>query len=230
MKSIIEKVLLILLCFTAMLSGCSTSDSGYDPTWTTDSACNSVMQDNGRTTIFPDTLPVDVPYNDTHISVSSIKAYQDNASYNYTVYLVVQLDVSELSDSELHWLRKSDLSVDAYLTNEANNHDFQNMPTLGRLLHADGKTLQYVLTTSFFDENRYPFEKSDLTLSIDIKQEDTYTYTNSEGENTKLNKTISISYSTTLPETLPNSETIPKPLYGYVAEWLAEWSDKYLPK
>ena len=187
------------------------------------------MESRRGTTIFPNTLPANVTYNDTHLTVKSINAYQSYTSYQYTLFLVITLDVSVLTDAQLHWLRESDMRVNAYLTSEANEDDFDSMPKLGSLLHADGKTLQVVLTSSFWDENRYDFSESEITLNIELKQEETYEYTGSDREVVDLNKTHSLHYTVTLPKRLPEAETISEPLYSYISDWLGDKADSLIP-
>lgn len=218
-----KKILAMLLVGLIAISMIGCNDPVSTIQWTTDQDGNRVMIEEGRLTTFPQNLPVDITYNTEDISVVSVDVYQDLLSdYSYCLYLVVKLDVSNLDEAQIHWLRKSDINVAAYLTSDDNGYDFYSMGKLGNLLddlNEDEKVIYYTFTSSFLKENRYSFVGSEITVSVDIKQEETYTFTY-EDKSVDRNKECGIHYTLNLDQDLPESEEIPYLLYNYMVEWL----------
>ena len=188
-------VSLFLGCCLLLLTGCGESE--FTAQWSTDPSGNRVLINEWRTTAFPETLPANITYNGNRILVTDVDAYQDLLSdYSYCVYLVVEINVSGLDDAQIHWLRESDINVSAFLTSEKNKYDFNSMHELGNLLVTDEEVVYYVFTSSFFEENRYSFTEAEVTLAVDVTQEEVYQYVNDEGKARETNKEEGISYMT----------------------------------
>lgn len=221
-------ILIAIIVLVIFVSGCTHSSSSiYDSEWATDPSGNRVLVYEGSFTTFPDNLPADIQYNDSFVTVEKITFYQNSPKYSYNLFMVVTLNVSELDDSQIHWLRESDLDVIAYLTNEKNDYDFDRMSPLGSLLVEDQHKIHFVFTSSFLKENRYTFAGSEITLAIDLKQEETYEYVSSKGDSYDKNVVQALHYTVAVPDSIPEAETIPQPLYKYVAEWLNDKAEFY---
>lgn len=214
-----KKLLCSFLILALMLfSGCGEGSSEVNSY--RDENGNFIIEDQGSRTVMVKELPSGVPYNGKEFQLSSVSFYQNISDFSYNLFIVICLDVSSLSESEVHWLRESDLSVDAYITNEGNEYDFSSASNLGSILFTDTNELIFVKTSSFAKENRYSFEGSEVTVSISVKQEETYEYKGSDGEKSNLNMTEKVSYNTVIGDSIPDAETIEKPLYDYVTKWL----------
>jgi hypothetical protein len=214
-KTFFSTFLIVLILF---ISSCS--DKGTDLSSYRDESGNFIIEREGRRSISPAKLPAGIPYNDSSISLEKVEFYQTCSNYSYTLFIIATLDVSSLTDTQLHWLRESDIKMMAYITSEKNGYDFERAPFLGSLLLTDSNELVFVTTSSFLKENRYGFEESDIVVALEVTQEETYVYKNSNGDTTNLNKIEEISYKTTTGTEIPDAETIGEPLYSYMADWL----------
>lgn len=229
-----RKILVILLSiclFTTVLSACDLdSDESKTSKYYKDEFGNNVIERVNDRTVMVHDLPRSIPYNGNEISLMDVSFYENCPNFSHSLYIVITIDVSTLSEEEIHWLRKSDLSVNAYITNEANNYDFSSAVSLGNVFFTDTKQLIFVKTSSFSKENRHSFKSSDISTVIAVTQEETYEYKNSKGEISNLNKTETIHYTTTTGSQIPDAESIEKPLYDYVAKWLYDNADSYAVK
>jgi len=208
-------LLTISLIFCSSCSGSNSDVESYK-----DENGNFIIETDGRRTVMTSDLPISVPYNEKSVTLTDVSCYQNNTDYSYNLFIVITLDVSNLDDSELHWLRESDMDVTSYITCEANDYDFDSASLLGNILWTDRKELVFVNTSSFFKENRHGFEGSELSTSISVSQEDTYEYKNSSGETSDLNKTEVITYEMTIGDAITDAEKIEKPLYDHIVDWL----------
>lgn len=214
-------ITLFLFFLLFALSACTSVSSPTNrPTTYSDDDGNFVVEDVGRKTVMIDEIPYSVPYNEKKVTLESVRFFENCPRYSYNLFVVITLDVSDLSEAEIHWLRESDLSVSTYITNEENGYDFSRASILGNLLLTDTNKLIFVQTSSFFNENRHSFQNSDISVSVTVTQEETYQYKNSKGEVSNQNRTEEITYRTTISEAIPDAEEIEKPLYDYVADWL----------
>lgn len=74
-----------------------------------------------------DSIPGEIVYNDTTISLSDVSFGEVYADHGYTGYCVVTVDRSNLTDDDVYWMLKKDLGdmqaefeVNAYLSSESN--------------------------------------------------------------------------------------------------------------
>ena len=212
----------IVVALALLLTACG-SNPGIPPATTlspTDAYGNRVDRMNGRTTVFADELPAIIDYNDDYVTVNSMVAYDSEVNFEHTLYVVVTIDYSALSESDFHWFIEEDFDISAYVTHKKNEYDFKRLSLLGKLYDSDTDTLWIVLNSSFFDTNRYDFSGADIVLSVDVEQdvEDT------EGNPSRSN-CISLHHSDVLPDKLPSVNTIEAPLIDWIVEWLGDYSD-----
>lgn len=214
-----KRIICLALISALVFSGCGgmTSESA----WSTDANGNRVYTMQGSTTVYADTLPVQQTYNDTYITLEKVDVYQTCPNYSYSLYLVATFDISNLDDNQIHWLRESDMRVSSYLTSENNGQDFDSMSILGSLLVSDEEKLYFVFTSSFWDENRYDFAGSEISLYVTLAQEETYTV-QSNKKDVEMNCETEVMHTFTLPDKITDAELIPEPLYGYIVKWLNE--------
>lgn len=217
-----RKQFLAMFLLTVSLISCSScsSDSSSGVKSYRDENDNYIIETDGRRDVMTSELPISVPYNDKSITLTDVSCYQNCADYSYNLFIVITLDVSALDDSELHWLRESDMDVDSYITCEANDYDFDSSSSLGSILWTDTKELVFVKTSSFFKENRHGFEGSELSICVSVSQEDTYEHKSSTGETSNLNRVEEITYKMTVGDAITDAEKIEEPLYGRIADWL----------
>lgn len=224
-----KKVLSIFLSALMVVSftGCSTSDTPSNRTTSyTDENGNFVIESGKGKDVRISEIPYEVPYNSKHFTLSSIDCYENRTSdYSYNLFVVVTLDIGELSDDEGHWLTNEDLNVNVYVTSEKNELNFDSLSSLGKIRWTDKKTIQIVKMSSTFHSNRYSFADSEIVVSVGATQEETYDYRNSNGDVSKLHKEEKVTYKTTIASLIPDAERIPEPLYSYVVKWLKEKAD-----
>lgn len=215
LKKAFSFALILLLAF----SGSSCSDKNEKLSSYRDEDGNFVIEIEGRRSISPAKLPVEIPYNDSLIALEKVEFFQTCSDYSYTLFIIATMDISSLTDTQLHWLRESDLKMRAYITSEKNGYNFESAAFLGSL-SMDNNELIFVATSSFLEENRYGFEESDVTVALEVTQEEMYVHKNSDGNTTNLNKIEEVSYKTTTDTEIADAEAIREPLYSYIADWL----------
>lgn len=221
-RKMLSLILAVLIILSAV--GCdSSSDFNY-----IDDDGNHVYESKRGKSVSVSELPYDVPYNSKQFTLSSVECYENRTSdYSYNLFVVVTLDVGALADDESHWLYTEDLDVDIYVTSEKNEIDFDPLSSLGQIRWTDNKTIQIVKMSSVFHKYRYSFSESKISVVVKASQEETYDYTNTKGNVSQLHKEDDVTYRTTIASSIPGAETIPKPLYDYVAKWLQEEANFY---
>ena len=207
-------VLLIII----IVCGCAESSESSLQVQRNDNG-DLVTTSNSGNTVMASSLPAPILYNDSSFSFASVEAYEVCSDYEYYLYLVAELDLSDLTDSEKHWLQE-DLSKRAYISSEANSLDFDPATVLGTLF--DGDKAYVVFTSSFSKSYRHSFSNSVALVIIVAEQEATHDYTDAEGKTYKLHNREEVDYKLTIPSSLPSAESIPEPLYSYIVKWLGE--------
>ena len=217
-----RKTLALLLCAVLLLTACGSPQTLSPPTTAspTNGHGDRVEHVYGRTVAFPEELPAIIDYNDNYVTVKSMDAYGLEVNFEHTLYIIVTIDYSALSESEFHWLMEEDFDISAYVTHEKNGYDFKRLNLLGQLYDSGTDTLWIVFTSSFFDANRYDFGAAEVVISVDVKQEGK----ESDG-GTNNRKSIGIQYSETLQDNLPDANTIKAPLIDWIEKWLGEYGD-----
>ncbi len=207
---------ILLNCFC----GC---DNSSDIQTSTDENGNLIYSSDSGVDITTETLPVTVKYNETDIKLKSVEFYEgySKETYTYDLYTVIKLDVSNCSDEELHWLQE-DVEVRTYVTCESNDYDFDDLTNLGKIFYPDTKEFVFVEMTSYIDENRNSFSNSEVTICIDVTQEKTYSYKDSN-----LHCRNTITYYTETGKTITNINDISEPLNSQIGLWFAEDAELY---
>lgn len=227
-----KKLLFLLICLCVVLSGCGNSSfwsaSSQKPasTTATDDNGNTTRTENSGDTTIAENLPCAIKYNGKNVYLKSVDFYEhydDGGTYSYFLYCVVTFDVSELDNADVHWLQKEDADVYA-LYNEPekeNDTNFKHIGKLGSLFVEESGELLYAFAPSNFSAYRNSFGGKGYAVSMDLKQEETYETT----RNSELRKVNRITYFGDIPESMPDSEEIPQPIYGYMAKWVKEQAD-----
>lgn len=217
---------LLATIFAISCAGCAGASQSNISFTTLEDGTRMLVRETG-TTLFPDSLPADLDYNGKTITVTSVSAYQNrsSSSYSYNLYVVLALDVSALEDDEIHWLRESDLDISVYLTCENNEYDFDKMSLLGSLLLPDEKEILFVATSSFSEENRYPFSGAELHVVPTVEINETYEFSNNDGDINTFHKRNSLNYETILPEDIPDISEIDDLLFQYILKWLGNQAE-----
>lgn len=219
MKKIISLILVssLLIC----LCGCSV---GSNIKQSTDENGNLIFSSDRGVDIRTENLPATVKYNETDIKLKSVEFYEgySGKTYTYDLYTVIKLDVSNCSDEELHWLQEEDVEIRTYVTCESNGYDFDDLTNLRKILYPDTKEFVFVEMTPYSDENRKSFSNSEITICVDVTQEKTYVY-----KDTNLNCTNTLTYNTEIGETITNIDDISEPLNSQISLWFTEDAKAY---
>lgn len=229
-----KKLLFLLICLCVVLSGCGNPDLWTDSykdkipktTYATDDNGNTTMTEKSGDTTIADNLPCAIKYNGKNVYLKSVDFYEhydDGGTYSYFLYCVVTFDVSELDNADVHWLQKEDADVYA-LYNEPekeNDTNFKHIGKLGSLFVEESGELLYAFAPSNFSAYRNSFGGKGYAVSMDLKQEETY----ETPKSSELRKVNRITYFGDIPESMPDSEEIPQPIYGYMTKWVKEQAD-----
>ena len=165
---------------------------------------NYVYTDERGIDIWYETLPADVSYNGKSVTLTDVRVFQDYIGYQYYLFVTATYDISELTESEIHWLTTEDFKGHAYITSEQNSIDFEPLKLTDWTY--DSKSM--VVSFSSLGKSyvaRHDFSDLELTVVGDFKQEEEYEYENDDGEISFFNKTNSIHYSIS-PEYVPLPE------------------------
>lgn len=227
-----KKMIAFLICIAMFLTGCG--NSGFWSASSQKPASTTATDDNGNTTMtgksgdttIADNLPCAIKYNGKNVYLKSVDFYEhydDGGTYSYFLYCVVTFDVSELDNADVHWLQKEDADVYA-LYNEPekeNDTNFKHIGKLGSLFVEESGELLYAFAPSNFSAYRNSFGGKGYAVSMDLKQEETY----ETPKSSELRKVNRITYFGDIPESMPDSEEIPQPIYGYMTKWVKEQAD-----
>lgn len=227
-----KKMIAFLICIAMFLTGCG--NSGFWSASSQKPASTTATDDNGNTTMtgksgdttIADNLPCAIKYNGKNVYLKSVDFYEhydDGGTYSYFLYCVVTFDVSELDNADVHWLQKEDADVYA-LYNEPekeNDTNFKHIGKLGSLFVEESGELLHAFAPSNFSAYRNSFGGKGYAVSMDLKQEETY----ETPKSSELRKVNRITYFGDIPESMPDSEEIPQPIYGYMTKWVKEQAD-----
>lgn len=191
---------------SVFLSAC-TSDRSSVITYRDESG-NFFIETSSDRTAMIDAIPYELKYNDSNISLVDVSLYENRTNFSYNLFLVCTIDVSNLDEEQVHWLKESDLNVRAFITNESNDYDFYSARYLGSLHYTDTNKIMYVFTSSFSEENRVSFSGSDISVAIDVAQ------------NADESPAECLQYSFSAADSLPPPEEIEQPLQDHIADWL----------
>ena len=154
-------------------------------------------------------IPFDnIKYNDESFSLKSIGMYfgETESGHGYIPYVTAEFDLSLLSEDSFYWILKDwgqdshlgslteitqTFGVTADINSEQNNIDSESLEKLKAW--ADGETIYYVFCLT--NEYKNDFSDMELTLRVNVKQDETYEYENDEGEIISGNKTYDYAWS-----------------------------------
>lgn len=161
-----KRILPVVLALMVLLTGCGPSEPPYsDPSYTVD------------------TLPYDMDYNGTKIPIKSVEIYQDKVNYEWSPYLVIHFDITDVSDDQLHWLTtvdwsslEADLDIDATYSSAQNELKYSHFSLMKKYYNRDEQDLAF-LYLGYLDKGRKDF--SDIVGDVDIKLRQDETYTDS---------------------------------------------------
>ena len=220
-----KRIISMLLCIVIVISMCACSGQNESVSNYHDEDGNFIIESEGHRTVMPKEIPFGLPYNGNTVTLSDVRFYEICVEYSYMFFTVVTLDVSQLDEASLHWLRESDLDVSAFITNEKNDYDFDLAPALGNVLFTDSNELVIVFVSSLLKVNRKSFAGSEISVVIKAAQEEKFEYVDSDGKTKKVNKIEEIHYSTTTGDSIEDVKNIDDNLYAYILEWLNEMVD-----
>lgn len=171
----------------------------------------------------PKSLPYSLAYNGKQVVLDSVDAYEvQGEDYAHTLYIVTTITAADLTDEEFHWLISEDLDICTYITCEANEYDFSGAYLLGKCTDSDRKQITVVHISSPYDNCRYSFANSNISVSIQCSQKETYDWESEDGKTYKHHKINELIYRFAAPSNIQNAETIPEPIYSTIVKWLSE--------
>jgi hypothetical protein len=172
-------LLIVLVVLSLLLTACGSSSPASSASATsTDAYGNRIIKSQHDIAVYPKELPCYLTYNDEAVIVKDIRLYQMEANYEHTLFAIVEIDLSELSDKSYHWIfEDKDLSYNVYLDGGKNKFDFATMGQLGApTSYTDTKCLKICWATSFFDKYKEDFDGTEVVLSVFAEQEEGVPY------------------------------------------------------
>lgn len=169
----------VLLCACVFLLGVGTGCSSKTQLENIDKGIEETIKE----------LPYDnIKYNGEALKLESIDVYTEKSSsgFGYYPYVIVTLDKTGLSEESFYWMNKeNEIDVTCYYTSEENEVDFSRMPLLKA--YYNDTQLVYIFD-DYNNEYKHDFSDIELTISIDLTQEEKYEYKTDEGDETESNK------------------------------------------
>lgn len=213
-----KRIISAFLCLSLLLCGCGSAPVETIPA-NTDSAGNDIRTDESGTETKVLRFPCPIQYNNSILYLDSVDFYESYSedTFSYFLYCIATFDVSNLTDAELHWLTEEDIDV-VISYNEANEgFDYVSMSPIGVLHIQDTKKLVFSFAPSNFSAYRHSFSGKGIVLLTNVTQEETYNIR----EDLKSNVKNTLSYVSTIPENLPDAESIPEPIYSHMVECIS---------
>ena len=206
-----KRKFLLVAVACCLLVGCATNkkENENESQYVEQDGETVLYNSEGRLTISVDKIPYDnIKYNDETFSLDSLNAYvgSSDSGHGYHPYIVAEFDLSTLSEDSYYWMMKDwgeneelgfsseivqTFGVILYIDSDKNNLEHESMEKLKSWI--DEKKVFYVFYLP--DEYKYDFSDMELSLSVLIKQDETYEYENDEGEIKDLNKTNEYSWN-----------------------------------
>lgn len=169
MKKAFAAMLLVLML---SLTACGSTAPKMDVA--ADADGNRTIKDQYGTTVYPSELPCSLQYNGEVIAIKGFELYQMESDYEWYLFALVDIDMSNLSDKGYHWLfEDKDIDCSVYLDKGANKFDFANMEQLGnRIQYTDVKQYKICWISPITSKYKESFENTEVHLSVRAKQED----------------------------------------------------------
>lgn len=141
-------------------------------------------------------IPYDsMNYNDSTFGIKSVDLCQMEYKNGYMPYVIVEFDISTLSEEDIYWLYENDqkdFDICVYIDSEKNRIDFENMDTL--YLGKDDSKVICIFT--LYDYYKFDMSDMEVTVCVNVKQNDKCTYQNKNtGEISDLRKENSYDWS-----------------------------------
>lgn len=175
-----------IVCLTA----CSSVTTPSDTTSVENDGTVVIENEHGITKTVKSIPYSDIRYNDKNITLSSVDIYNLESEHGYYPLVVIRFDFSSLTEDDIYWLMKDQHSVirvfDPYIyfTSEQNNLDSERMKEW--FSEYDNETAMYIFCIS--DEFKNDFSDADVTVVLDIEQDETYISKDEEGNEKNYNK------------------------------------------
>lgn len=182
MKKYMSLFILWLIAIT--LTGCSAGENNSEVS--TEADGTKVTIDERGIDKSVNSIPYDKIYwNEEVMSLESIDIYQEksDSGHGYFPYVVVRIDTTSMSEDGLYWMMKDQegfgiktFDEDVYLTSEKNEINHERMS----LLYGWYDNNEIVSIYWLSDEYRYDFLDAELSVCINIEQDETYEYEDGE--------------------------------------------------
>lgn len=194
----------VVACF--LLGGCANTnnqDTENKSQYEEQDGEKVLSDSESMLTISVEKIPYDnLKYNDETFSLQSLNAYigESDSGHGYHPYIVAEFDLSTLSEDSYYWMMKDwgqnsylgsaaeltqTFGVIAYIDSEQNNLTSESLEKLKSW--DEERTVYYIFYLS--DEYKNDFSDMELSLHVNVEQDETYEYENDEGETISGNKT-----------------------------------------
>lgn len=141
-------------------------------------------------------IPYDgMNYNDSTLGIKSVELCQMQYDDGYMPYVIVQFDISKLSEEDIYWLFENDekdFDINVYIDSEKNRIDFQNMD----ILYLGKDSNKTICIFTLYDYYKFDISDMEVTVCVDLLQNEKFTYENEDtGEVSDLRKENSYDWS-----------------------------------
>ena len=168
------------LLIASLLIGLSLSIYGCSNTYMSDKeteADGTSVEHNDSGDIYCiEGLPRNLVYDNKEITVKSITFYEDKVDHAYSLYALVDFDMSGLTEDDIYWLGKdNDLDVIVYVDDEENEFDNERLSLLRTVQLPDGT---YRFAFQMRGSYRYSLCGKSSDLVVYVTQGGKYKYKN----------------------------------------------------
>lgn len=190
-----KRWIIFFLLFVFTLTGCG-NEYEEEEEKTTEQDGTVVTKSESGVEKRVNSIPYDgMNYNDSTLGIKSVELCQMQYDDGYMPYVIVQFDISKLSEEDIYWLFENDekdFDINVYIDSEKNRIDFQNMDIL--YLGKDSNKTIFIFT--LYDYYKFDISDMEVTVCVDLLQNEKFTYENKDtGEVSDLRKENSYDWS-----------------------------------
>lgn len=167
--------IIFLLAFVLTITGCG---NGYEEEEekTTENDGTVVTKSESGIKKRVNSIPYDgMNYNDSNLGIKSVELCQMQYDDGYMPYVIVEFDISKLSEEDIYWLFENDekdFDIHVYIDSEKNRIDFQSM----NILYLGKDNRKTICIFTLYDYYKFDMSDMEVNICVDLLQNEKFTY------------------------------------------------------
>lgn len=167
--------IIFLLAFVLTITGCG---NGYEKEEekTTENDGTVVTKSESGIKKRVNSIPYDgMNYNDSNLGIKSVELCQMQYDDGYMPYVIVEFDISKLSEEDIYWLFENDekdFDIHVYIDSEKNRIDFQSM----NILYLGKDNRKTICIFTLYDYYKFDMSDMEVNICVDLLQNEKFTY------------------------------------------------------